>query len=76
MSRGSQRGYRYVKYSEAGVDNSTSQKPTNVSLADYSKALEESRYDLKLIARYEVDKANRKVEIAKNQKHYESKKMR
>jgi len=42
-------------------------------MADYSKALVENRYDLKLIARFEVDRANRKVEKAINQKHHESK---
>jgi len=69
--------YKYVKYVEAPMDTySSCQKPTNVSLADYSKALEESRYDLKRIARYEVDRANRKVETAANQNAYESMKMR
>ena len=45
-------------------------------MADYSRALENNRYDLKMIARYEVDRANRKVETAAKQKKYESKKQR
>jgi len=45
-------------------------------MSDYSKALSNNRYDLKMIARFEVDRANRKVERAANQKLHESKKMR
>jgi len=44
-----------------------------VSLADYSKALENNRHDLKMVARFEVDRANRKVERAANMKLHESK---
>ena len=70
MSGGSQNAaprYRYVQYdNRTPDDDSTCLKPTNVSLADYSKALEDSRYDLKIIARYEVDRANRKVDKAAN----------
>ena len=58
------------------MDNTTSQKPNEVSMSDYSKALSNNRYDLKMIARFEVDRANRKVERAANQKLHESKKMR
>jgi len=45
-------------------------------MADFSKALENSRYDLKKIAVFEVERANRRVERAAKQKPYEPKKQR
>ena len=45
-------------------------------MAEFSKALENNRHDLKLVARFEVDRANRKVDRAANMKLHESKKMR
>lgn len=59
--------YRYVSYQEPTDDlTPTSEKPNNVTLAEYSEALENSRHDLKMIARFEVERANRKVERAAN----------
>ena len=69
--------YRYVQYEAAPVETSlASQKPNNVSMADFSKALDNNRHDLKMIARFEVDRANRKVDRAANMMLHESKKMR
>ena len=68
--------YKYVRYEAAGADHSTSQKPNNVTMPAYERALKENRHDLKLVARFEVDRANRKVERAANQKLHESKKQR
>ena len=65
-----------MRYDAAGTDHSTSQKPNNVTMPAYDRALKENRHDLKLIARFEVDRANRKVERAANQKLHESKKQR
>ena len=70
----SQIKFKYVKYEGAPADTSISSKPNGVSLAEYSKALNNNQHDLKKIARFEVDRANRKVERAANQKIIESKK--
>ena len=53
-----------------------SEKPNGVSLADCQAAMRNNRHDLKKIARFEVDRANRKVMQAANAKPHESKKMR
>lgn len=47
-----------------------------MSLAEFSKALDDNRHDLKIVARFEIDRANRKVDRAANMKLHESKKMR
>ena len=65
-----------MQYAEPKKDLEDSRKPNNVSLAEYTMALDNNRHDLKMIARFEVDRANRKVERAANQKLHESKKMR
>ena len=65
-----------MKYDAAPADiHAASKKPNNVSLAEFSKALDDNRHDLKLIARFEVDRANRKVDRAANMRLHESKKM-
>lgn len=68
--------FDFVKNEQSIPTSTNIEKPNNVALVDYEKALENSRYDLKMIARCEVDRANRKVEVATRQKHYESKKQR
>jgi len=69
--------FKYVKNEEATAENTRpAQKPNNVSMVDYQQALENSRYDLKVIANCEVDRANRKVDRAAKQRPLESKKMR
>jgi hypothetical protein len=68
--------YSYVKYETAIDEKPASQKPNNVSMCEYTKALQENRHDLKLVARFEIDRANRKVDRAANQRALESKKQR
>lgn len=58
------------------MDNAVIQKPNNVSLAECTKTMQNNRFDLKMIANFEKDRADRKVERAANQKLHESKKMR
>ena len=68
----------YIKNeeNEPELDNKLSTKPTDVTQADFSKALKNSRYDLKMIAQFEVERANRRVERAALQKPHEPKKQR
>ena len=68
--------YKFVKYEKAEKAVPDSKKPNNVTMTDYTQALQNNRHDLKMVARFEVDRANRKVERAANQRPHESKKMR
>ena len=64
--RGQEVTYTYVQNEEPTDIPPTSGKPNNVTLAEYTKALDNNRHDLKMIARFEVERANRKVERATN----------
>lgn len=68
----------YIKNEEnqPELDNNLSTKPTDVTQAEFSQALKNSRYDLKMIAQFEVERANRRVERAALQKPHEPKKQR